>query len=44
MDTQKEILAYLHKQENKWVTSNELATFASVRHEPFATTYTKLTK
>lgn len=27
MDTQKEILAYLHKQENKWVTSNELATF-----------------
>ncbi|WP_410831214.1 hypothetical protein, partial [Listeria monocytogenes] len=21
MDTQKEILAYLHKQENKWVTS-----------------------
>ncbi|EOT5694017.1 transcription antiterminator [Listeria monocytogenes] len=27
MDTQKEILAYLHKQENKWVTSNELAAF-----------------
>ncbi|ECB9833169.1 PRD domain-containing protein [Listeria monocytogenes] len=27
MDTQKEILAYLHKQENKWVTSNELADF-----------------
>ncbi|HCQ1166608.1 TPA: BglG family transcription antiterminator, partial [Listeria monocytogenes] len=26
-DTQKEILAYLHKQENKWVTSNELAAF-----------------
>ncbi|HEM1330305.1 TPA: transcription antiterminator, partial [Listeria monocytogenes] len=25
--TQKEILAYLHKQENKWVTSNELAAF-----------------
>ncbi|EAF9692053.1 PRD domain-containing protein, partial [Listeria monocytogenes] len=24
---QKEILAYLHKQENKWVTSNELAAF-----------------
>ncbi|EMV4693607.1 BglG family transcription antiterminator, partial [Listeria monocytogenes] len=23
----KEILAYLHKQENKWVTSNELAAF-----------------
>ncbi|EAF9237140.1 PRD domain-containing protein [Listeria monocytogenes] len=27
MDTQKEILAYLHKQENKWITSNELAAF-----------------
>ncbi|EKE3287848.1 BglG family transcription antiterminator [Listeria monocytogenes] len=27
MDTQKEILAYLNKQENKWVTSNELAAF-----------------
>ncbi|EAF0373736.1 TPA_asm: PRD domain-containing protein [Listeria monocytogenes] len=27
MDTQKEILVYLHKQENKWVTSNELAAF-----------------
>ncbi|HFK0819686.1 TPA: transcription antiterminator [Listeria monocytogenes] len=27
MDTQKEILAYLHKQENKWVTSNELTAF-----------------
>ncbi|HDI4828067.1 TPA: BglG family transcription antiterminator [Listeria monocytogenes] len=27
MDTQKEILAYLHKQENKRVTSNELAAF-----------------
>ncbi|EIV1995501.1 BglG family transcription antiterminator [Listeria monocytogenes] len=27
MDTQKEILSYLHKQENKWVTSNELAAF-----------------
>ncbi|EAD8166231.1 PRD domain-containing protein [Listeria monocytogenes] len=27
MDTQKEILANLHKQENKWVTSNELAAF-----------------
>ncbi|HAK9936794.1 TPA: BglG family transcription antiterminator [Listeria monocytogenes] len=27
MDTQKEILAYLHKQENKWVTSDELAAF-----------------
>lgn len=30
MDTQKEILAYLHKQENKWVTSNELAEFLRV--------------
>ncbi|EEJ0014765.1 BglG family transcription antiterminator [Listeria innocua] len=27
MDTQKEILAYLYKQEDKWVTSNELADF-----------------
>lgn len=27
MDTQKEILAYLSKHTNKWVTSNELADF-----------------